>query len=271
MEPTEEPLMAKLSNHQSSQFAKIIFIGNSGTGKTGGLTSLVKAGYKLRILDLDNGLDSLRQHVLHECPESIDNVDFETLRDKFKATSGGPIVDGVAKAYIDATKLMTKWSDDTIPAEWGPDTIFVLDSLTALGRAAFEWAKSLNPSSKDPRQWYFSAQQSVENIIALLTSESFRANVIVISHVNFVEESDGTTKGYTSAIGRALGPIIPKYFNTLILAEASGMGKNVRRRIKTVPTGMIDLKNPAPFKLDAELPLETGLATVFATIKGDTK
>jgi hypothetical protein len=166
---------------------------------------------------------------------------------------------------------MTKWSDDTIPAEWGPDTIFVLDSLTALGRACFEWARGLNPSAKDPRQWYFSAQQSLEMVIQLLSSEAFRSNVIIISHVNFVEESDGTSKGYASAIGRAMGPIIPKYFNTLLLAESSGMGKNVRRRIKTVPTGLIDLKNPSPFKLDAELPLETGLATVFETIKGDTK
>jgi hypothetical protein len=163
---------------------------------------------------------------------------------------------------------MNKWTDGTVPAEWGEDTIFVLDSFSADGRAAFNWAKGMNPSAKDPRQWFFQAQQALEDTVAMLTSEAFHANVIIISHVNYKEVTEGVTKGHVNAIGSALGPIIPRYFNTLVLAESSGSGKNVRRRIKTVPTSTIDLKNAAPFKLDADLPLETGMATIFSTLKG---
>ncbi len=53
----------------------------------------------------------------------------------------------------------------------------------------------------------------------------------------------------------------------MLLAERSGSGTNVKRTIQTLPTALIDLKNPAPFKLDTTLPLESGLATVFKTLK----
>lgn len=258
--------MPSLTEHHSGSFAKVIYIGDSGTGKTGSLTSLVAAGYKLRILDMDNGLDALVQHVKQECPDKLVNVEYETVRDKYSPGPLGPTVRS-AKAFVRAAELMTKWSDGSEPAEWGDDTIFVLDSGTSFGKAGFEWARGMNPGAKDPRQWYFSAQQAFENTIAMLTSEAFHCNFIFISHVNYKELQDGTTKGYASAVGSALGPTISKYFNTLVMAETSGSGKNVRRRIKTVPTAVVDLKNPAPFKIDQELPLESGLATLFASLK----
>lgn len=258
--------MVSLTQHHSGKYVKLVFIGDSGTGKTGALTSLVKAGYHLRILDMDNGLDALVQHVKKECPENLGNVNYETVRDKYVSGPTGPIVRN-PKAFVDAAKLMTKWSDESDPSEWGENTVFVLDSGSSFGRAAFEWARGMNPSAKDPRQWYFAAQQAFENTIALLTSEAFHANFILISHVSYRELQDGTTKGYASAVGSALGPTISKYFNTLLLAETSGSGKNVRRRIKTVPTAVVDLKNPAPFSIEAELPLESGLATIFNQLK----
>jgi hypothetical protein len=258
--------MPSLSDHQSSKYTKLILIGDSGTGKTGSLTSLVAAGYKVRVLDTDNGLDSLRAFVKKECPDKINNVDFETRRDEYVATTQGPIVKK-ATAFVDCLKLMQTWSDESSPQEWGPDTFFVLDSMTGLGKAAFEFAKGLNPAAKDPRQWYHAAQQAIENTIALLTSEAFHANVIVISHITYKEQQDGTTKGWASSIGSALGPTIPKYFNTLVLAERSGFGQNVKRKIKTVPTDTLDLKTAAPFTVDKELPLESGLATLVKALK----
>lgn len=259
--------MAKLSEHQSSKYVKLLYIGDSGSAKTGSLVSLVSAGYKLRILDLDNGLSALFQYARLQCPDKMDNVDFETRRDKFKASPLGPILDGAAKAYIESSTLMTKWTDGTAPMSWGEDTIFVLDSLTALGQAAFNWAKSMNPGAKDPRQWFFTAQQSIETIISMLTSETFKTNLIIISHVQFQELPDGTTKGYATSIGKALGSTVPKYFDIMVLAQTQGSGKNVKRTINTLPTSMIDLKNPVPFKLDQTLPLETGLATLFEKLK----
>lgn len=259
--------MPKLTDHHSGKFTKVLYLGDSGTGKTGSLTSLVADGYKLRILDFDNGLDVLKEYVMRDCPDKIGNVDYETQRDPYKAGPMGPVVAGLPKALVNSLKLLTKWTDDSVPSEWGPEYVFVMDSLTGLGKAAYEWAKAMNATAKDPRQWYHQAQQAVENVISLLTSEAFHANVIIIAHVQFVEQNDGTMRGYANTIGKALGPMIPTYFNTMILARSSGAGANVKRTIATAPTSMIDLKNPAPFKLDQELPLGTGLSTIFNKLK----
>lgn len=261
--------MVALSERKGSKIIKIAYIGDSGTGKTGSLVPLVKDGYKLRILDLDNGLDFFQKLVEKECPDKIGNVDYETRRDKVKASPGGPILAGAAKAFTDSLALMTKWSDGTTPAEWGGDTIFVLDSGSAYGRAAYAWAKGMNPTAKDPRQWYFSAQQAFEDTVAMLTDEAFNCNVIFISHVNYKEVIEGVHKGYINTIGTALGPVIPRYFNTLILAEQSGTGKNTRRTIKTLPTPLVDLKNPVSFELPDTLPLETGMSTIFKALRGE--
>ena len=257
--------MTKLSAHQSNEFVKIMYIGDSSTGKTGSLCSLAADGYEFKIIDLDNGLDVLKQFVLNECPGKIDNIDYETLRDKIKGGQIGVTI--TAKAFVETTKLLNKWTDDSIPAEFGSNGIVVIDSLTTLGKAAFEWAKSMNPTSKDPRQWYFSAQQAVENLVALLTSAEFRANVIIISHINWKELQDGTTKGYPSSIGCALGPTLPKYFNTLVMSETVGSGKAAKRRINTVSTAMIDLKTPAPFKIEQTYDLGDGLSKLFKELK----
>src|SRR5216683_1625548 len=101
--------MPTLSNHQSNDFTKMLIMGDSGTGKTGALASLVKAGYKLRILDFDNGLDVLKQFVYKDCPENIDNVEFRTLQDKLKATPLGSIVDGQPKAFPAALRMLDHW------------------------------------------------------------------------------------------------------------------------------------------------------------------
>lgn len=253
--------MPTLDNHQSSDYTKAVYIGDSSTGKTGSMVSLLLAGYKLKILDMDNGLDSL-VHYGREAGADLSKVEYETIRDEYRSTKAGPMIRGQPKAFTGALDKLTEWSEIDDPM-----TVFVLDSLSAFGRAAFEWAKGMNPTAKDPRQWFYAAQQAVESTIALLTGEQFHMNVLVISHVNYKEVIEGSFKGYANAIGSALGPTIPKYFNTLILAESIGSGRNVKRKIKTAPTGVIDLKVPNP-KVEAEYPLETGLATIFSLLKG---
>lgn len=261
--------MPALSDLAKSPFVKFLFVGNSGAGKTGALTSLVQAGYKLRILDLDAGLDALTYHIKASCPDKIGNVSFMTFRDVYKSGPTGPVC-LAPKAFANAVRAMDKWEDETVPAAWGSDTIFVLDSLTALGTAALAWAKQMLAGSKlaeEKRQWYQGAQDAIEHVIQTLTGPEFRSNVIIISHIDLREDPNGTVRGYASSVGAALGPKLPRYFNTMLLAETSGIGATVRRKIKTLPTGLLDLKNPAPNLISAEYPLETGLAEIFRNLK----
>lgn len=260
--------MPSITARAASPLVKLMLIGHSGAGKTGALTSLAKAGYRLRILDLDEGLDSLVNHVSAECPEALDRIDFMSFRDKWKIGPAGPAVDGAPKAFVNAVKALDRWEDGTNPGEWGADTILVIDSLTNLGRAAFAWAQMMNPASKEPRQWYGASQQALENVIATATGGDFRTNLIVMSHIDLVTLPDGTVQGFATSIGKALGPKIPRYFNTLLAVEAKGQGANVKRVIRTLPTGLLTLKNPAPMKVEAEYPIETGLATLFSKLSG---
>lgn len=268
--------MPSLADHQSNDFTKLLIEGDSGTGKTGALTSLVKAGYKLRVLDFDNGLEPLKQFILRDCPQNISNVEFRTLRDKRKAGPEGPTVTK-AEAFIDGIRMLDRWkyksadgteTDLGIPGEWGPDTILVIDSLTFMSDAAFAFREPLTSRSRDGkydmRAVYKDAQNAIEGVLALLTSESFRTNVIVISHIRYVDNPDGTKKGYPTAVGSALSPIIPRYFNSVALCQTSPGGK---RTIQTTATAMIDLKNPKPFAMAPSYPIETGLADFFGVLR----
>lgn len=253
--------MPTLDQHPSADFTKLLYIGDSSTGKTGSLVSLLADGYKFRILDMDNGLTALKLYAKQQGLD-LSKVEYETFRDEYKMAATGPIPKGGAKAFTKAMDTLTTWS-----AIEDPDSITVLDSLTFLGKAAYVWARGMNPGVKDPRQWFYQAQQAVETVIALLTGADYKQNVIIISHVNYKEVMQDVHKGYPSAVGSALGPTIASYFDSMVLAEASGSGKNVRRRIKTLPTGVIDLKMPVILS-ETELPLETGLSTLFKQLKG---
>jgi hypothetical protein len=260
--------MPAASQHTSAEFTKLLFIGNSGAGKTGALTSLVAAGYKIRIIDLDSGLEALINHVREECPDNLDNIEYQTFRDRIKMTAQGPRVKGSPTAYTSTLEALERWPDDgSDPATWGKDYILVVDSLTNVGRAAFQWARAINPTSKDPRQWYKVAQDLIEDLIANLTSDDFRTNVIVISHVDMGENASGQLKGFVSSIGKALGPKLPRFFNTLILSETKGTGKNVKRELKTAPTALLDLKNPASMRMSDSYDISDGMIKIFKVLQ----
>jgi len=259
--------MPSLDQHQSNNIVKALLIGDSKAGKTGSLVSLVKAGYKLRILDMDNLLDVLKYFIQKECPDKIGNVEYRTLRDKRQWTPEGPKVTS-PRAYPDAVRMMQHWkygdTDLGPPADWGPDCIFVLDSLSRLCDSAYDFREPLTPRSErtgqfDPRATYGDSQDAVENNIANLTSESFNTNVIVIGHVTYLTLPDGTVKGFPQGVGQKLSPKIPQYFPTVVLYDNVG-GK---RTIRTNSTPLIDLANPKPFEMGKSYPIETGLADIF--------
>lgn len=264
--------MPKASTHSSATLRKLLYIGDSGTGKTTSLLPLVKAGYSLRIFDFDNLLDPLITLARRDCPELLDQIEFMSFRDRMKATPMGPIIEGQPTAFVDSTRALDKWEDGTKPAEWGPKTIAVIDSHTTQARAAYFWARGMQGASGlpegvsakgvEPRAIFFTAQQAVMNTIALLTSPQFATNVIVIAHIKYLEQG-GMTKGFPLSVGTAISPEIPTYFPAVALATKSAGG---RRVIRTRSTNMIDLKDPKTFDpaYADELPMDTGLTQVFA-------
>jgi len=267
--------MPLLSQHQSSENVKIILMGDPGTGKTGSLTSLVKAGYWLGIEDYDNGLDSLRAFIDHECPEKLDQVEYRTLRDKYTSGPDGPVVLGQARAYQDGLEMLDRWkygnTDHGNPATWGPNKVLVIDSLDQQAKCGFEWREQLvlgKAGKYDNRAIYFDTQKRVELLVKKITAESFKTNVILITHIHYTEDEVGIRKGYPKSIGQALSTVIGLYFNSVLLCQTSAGGK---RTIQTVSTPQIDLKNPKPFAMSPSYPIGTGLAEIFKVLRAQSE
>jgi hypothetical protein len=264
--------MPNAAEHQSAQFTKMLLLGPSGSGKTGALLSLILAGYRVSVIDMDNGLDWLVNKLKKDHPDKLGLLDFQTFKDKFKMTAAGPQYNGIPNAYTRAVQSLEKWDDGTVPSEWGPDRILVLDSLTFFGDAAYNWKDALNPTVKDKRQIYGEAQGAVADILGAVTSSDFRTNVIVNTHIRWVYTTDSQgnrnlVKGGPSSIGEALMDKIGTYFNNVGLFETSGSGPAVKRTIRFTNTGLIDLKTSAVSMPSTAIPIETGLADFFKAAK----
>lgn len=267
--------MPTLDQHQSNKFVKLLSMGDPSSGKTGAMTSLVKAGYKLLILDYDNGLDALKQYVKRDAPDKISNVHFMTLQDKKKQSGGTIVNDGIPTAFSRGLKLLDAWTkangadeDIGITKTLGPEWIVVLDTLTFLSDACYDYFDALNPGAKDKRQIYGLAQEALADLFDLLMNESFQTHVIVNAHLSYQNDELGVTrKGFARSIGQALNTRISGWFNSAVLFESVGSGQNVKKQMRLTTNGIVELRNPAPFKLAGDsLPIDTALATFFKAV-----
>lgn len=299
--------MPPLSSHQSATSTKLLFIGDSGVGKTGALASLAAAGYNLRILDFDNGLDILKNYLsdpnssyLKASPKAIENVTYITCTDQMK-TVAGTIIPLRAFAWQRAVEALHQWKE-TDPADkskvlldlgkietWGERDILVIDSLSMVAEAAKNYHLQLNGklgqsrTSNEARRDIGATQQLIRTLLQMLYSDSIKCNVIVTSHITLVTESGlgpqsedakgnqseiDSTRGYPSAIGRALSPHIPRYFNTVLFADVEGVGPGARHYIYTKSRGNVLVKTTAPLRVKDRYDLASGLAEYFSTVRG---
>lgn len=280
--------MPKLSALEQNGVVKMLLIGDSGTGKTGALASLAAAGYKVRILDYDKGVQPIYEALKKQGRmDALDNVIYESLSDKMQVVGGNVIPRGVPTAVQDGLKLLDYWGPKSVkgaddlgsPSKWGTGCVLVIDSLTHLSNAAMRYTQTLSGNAgKNPTQpEWGNAQRIVEQMLTLLYSEEFNTNVIVTSHITYIQSDnqldndgkpDGPIKGLPMALGRSLPPKIPSYFNIMLGVESRGTGQFAKRVLTTVPGNGINIKSPILTGIPAELPIETGLAQYFDTMLG---
>ncbi len=268
--------MPKLASHQSSQTTKLLYIGDSGAGKSGSLASLAAAGYNLRILDVDNGIDVLanllRSPEAGYPKEALDRVDYETITDPMRNVNG-KLIPAKASVWQRCVQLLDNWKTETANfgpiSSWTSQDVLVIDSLTMLSTAALNFVLAMNARlGQKPHQsdWY-DGQLLVEGLLQKLYDEGVKCNVIITSHIVFLGEENGPMRGYPSSLGSKFPPKIGRYFNTILMAKTTGSGTGLRRKILTNTAGMVELKNTAPMKVKPEYPLETGLADYFKDVR----
>lgn len=272
--------MPSLDQHPSVKGTRGIYkglhVGDSGTGKTGALAALVEQGYKLRILDFEDGLDPIAGYIAADKRALLSNVSYHTLKDEFKL-AGSYITIKKAPSFQRAMALLNSWEDESAPEgsygaaqTWGDDTILVIDTLGSLSRAAFNMVLQANgalaPSGQrgGPEQTHYgTAQDTVERFLDMLTTpEMLPCHVIVNAHWTWQEGDLGNQRAYPATIGKALNPKIGQKFNNM-LGFASGPSGKV---IKTQRDGTISLKTRKPLK--ESYPIGTGLADIFKELVG---
>lgn len=283
--------MPGIADHHSSSFTKMLLIGDSGGGKTGALASLAAAGYKLRILDCDNGLDILKNVLRDKHPKCLGPhedgtpwVHYVTVTENLVPVGGKAMIQGGARAWTKAMNTMSKWEDELgKPSEWGAGTVLVVDSLSLLCRYAMNHVLGLNSRLNQPpwqSDWGV-AQGLIRDFLSMLYSDGFATNVVVNCHVTYIgrevehindkgeivsKEED--VKGYPASLGRALSPEIGRYFNHALMARTQGQGAGARRFLFTNTQGLVELKTSAPGRVKAQYPIETGLADYFKEVRG---
>lgn len=293
--------MANFESDSTTDPIKMMVLGDTGSGKTGALASLIAAGFNVRLIDFDNGTDVLKDLLRNptsiytkahpslwtaeQASTALTRFRYETCIDP-KRAFGGSINASGALAWQKAVRLLENWKTDD--AQYGPITtwtsrdILVLDTLTFATKRIIDFNMAMNKNlgqmptfNRDFRP----AQFHIENLLGLLFDPSVKCNVIVNCHIAWFTERPTTTnakgeanmtansqfaserKGFPDTVGQALWLKIGRYFNNVVQAKTISVG---RRAINTQNDLNLEmLKTSAPLKVKRQYPIETGLLELF--------
>lgn len=273
---------------------RMLLVGYPGAGKTGAIASLVNAGFKVRLLDFEGNFQPLLEYADED---KLPNVDILTFQDSMRM--GQKMIEpaGIPTAFNDALKAMQHWkyvedgkeTDLGKSSEWGPDTVVVVDSLTAMGEASLRRSTAMmnkTPANMTQAVWGAAVADQV-NFIKLLTKQKNNFHLIVLGHLQMISAGDFIntgdedavkdakleaignslipTKLFPKAVTKNLSQTIHKEFSSMILAERK-LKLGATKRVLRTNTGMeVDTKMPAK-NASGEYPLETGLATIFGQL-----
>lgn len=271
--------MPRMKNDLSTESAKILVCGEPGSGKTGALISLAEAGYKIRMIDTDNGSEIL-QHLARLSNKKLDIV-VEKARDTYKTITGKPISNG--DGFGIAMKLLDKypvdWDENDKPiawekiTAWGPDTVFVVDSLSRLGEMALNYVQTseVKAGQRLTQPQWGTAINMLEHFLAMLCGTNVNCHIIVNTHIQNIYDESEDGKGrllfqFPNAVGKALPPKVGSYFNSTLLAASVGVGTAKQRKIYTQSSTLLNTKTPNPISVKPNYPLATGLAEYFADL-----
>ena len=255
--------MASIKDHISTDVTKLLLVGDSGSGKTASLAALANAGYNLRILDYDDGLAILPEFLNSD---AVSRVSYVTLKD--------PI--GRADAFRKGVNLISNWKDKEEEfgsvSKWTSKDVLVIDSLTLMGEAALRGALVFNnkkPTDQASQPEWGTAMRDVQHIIQYLTGSEVPCNVVVTTHMQYMEGDMGVSKAYPTSVGSKLSTKIGRYFNCVCRIDTRSSSKGVERTLRTVSDHRMDLKVTAPKLIEPNTVLD--LAKLFDSIQKNAR
>lgn len=219
---------------------KIILFGDSGTGKTFALKSLVPAGVTpfviateqnfIQVMKEDLGKTVHYKFINAKPVHGLDSViDMVTKINKLSYENLCKTIDPFRQQhnkFLDVLTTANQFICDCCKqdwgavASWGTDRAFVVDSLSGLSDMAFGLVVGNKPVRALPD--YGVAQQALKMFLDLCTTQ-VKCMFILISH--FDREKDEITGGTTitlKTVGNKLGPDLPRMFSDVIRARREG-------------------------------------------------
>lgn len=238
--------MANFSLHPSPRRLKLLLQAEQGSGKTSQIALLANAGFKVRVLDIDNKLGIVKAF-LKEGAET--NIDYESLPAKDPGTW-----EKIVKYLTDA------WPGLGNIRTWDENTVLVLDTATFASAACLAYAKgkagSGNKTSKFEQSIWQDMAELFENMTAYVTSDAGRFHVVFNAHIMERANENGLVRKYPAFKGRVLPETMRSYFNCIWTIEVKQNGDRV---FKTASTHAMALNNVAPGIIKPEEPADLGV------------
>lgn len=213
-----------------------LLIGPSGSGKTYSIRTLVEAGVTPFVLATEPGVsnvlgdippEQLHWHYLPAATESwsalmdkadkINRLTFEGLS-KLSAVNKSEYGQ-IMRFYAQCNNFICQRTGEEFGdvAQWGPDRVLVVDSLSGLARMAMKCVVGGKPT-KAPGEWGV-AMDMLDDIIVKLCMDT-RCHLAFTAHPE--KERNEITGGIelmASSLGQKLSPQIPKYFDEVVAAR----------------------------------------------------
>ena len=285
-----------ISHLVSNRTVKVMSIGFPKTGKTGSLACLANAGYNLRIVDLDGNYAPLLEYVE---PEFYDNIHILSCRDKekinskgFRQTIGNPHAFEKALRLFDSFKYTDQHTGEEFDFgpvhSWGPNDVFITDSGTNLGEASMRNVlhhQGRNGQARRIQDWGL-AMEALDMYCEMVGDPDIPCHVLVTFHKKLIGPKDILPtdsaeikeqkekvqevvpfRWFPSALGRELAPKISRHMPYLLHYESVRKAGRMQRLISTMATEDTDAGVPIK-DLPSQLPMETGLLTIFEAVKG---
>lgn len=212
-------------------------MGDSGTGKTYCIRTLIECGLTPFCIFTEPGMETLsdlpadKWHWAYVPPtvpdwsalstmvSNVNKLSYENLLkipdpNKTKYTHFFSVLK-LCQEFVSSTGR--SFGDVTT---WGTDRVLILDSLSGLSDMAMQMAAGLK-AARAQHEWG-EAQLLIESLINKLVTDC-QCMVILTAHVEREQdELTGASRIMVSTLGKKLPPKLPKYFSDVILTVREG-------------------------------------------------
>ena len=257
---------------------KTLLVGESGNGKTHSIRTLLNSGIQPLVLATEPGMRALSTCENPGCricrtpqgkiielppipwayvgPESggltnlIQVAGYINTKDQSALASIKDMQRQGYNQFIQVLKLIEKFTDNTGKdwgnvLSWNTDRALVIDGLSSLNTMAMDMFVGRRPLYD--KSDYGIAQKPLLAFITLLTAQA-KCHFILMAHPERGADEIGLSKITVNAIGKALGPELPRLFDDMPWADRNGD----KFTWNTAAIGRVSKGRNLPIKADLE-------------------